>query len=235
MSEGGIAKGKPWFDQLAKELNGILFGIYCVTPENKSSDWMLWEAGFLSCASSVGARHVAPLAVGMSKGEIRGPLSIYQATDCTRDDLWRLIGVINAALHEDKRVAIPVLERTFGYVWPHLEKRIAEAVALPASLPSPVPEAQQMSEILALLRDNQREIAEIKVTMTRPLTWADPTYKFVASDPTNPAGGVNALWYGDRPSEALIQSDIAVQQKKIADAVELLSGRMVLVKPPEKK
>jgi hypothetical protein len=47
ISEESLEKGKPWFEQLRTELDKILFGIFCVTPENEKSPWMQWEAGVL--------------------------------------------------------------------------------------------------------------------------------------------------------------------------------------------
>jgi hypothetical protein len=37
MSEGGITKRGPWFDQLSSALNRIVFGVFCITLENKDS------------------------------------------------------------------------------------------------------------------------------------------------------------------------------------------------------
>jgi len=198
MSEGGIAKGKPWFDQLSGALKEILFGVFCVTPENRDSAWMQWEAGFLSSASALGDRHVAPLAIGMSKGALSGPLSIYQGTDSDKEDMLRLIKDINNALSEDKRVPLQTLEITFGYVWPALEQRIAVAIALPSEAPTEpkVSESERLAaETVALLRDNQRETAETKAMIRRleaGLEGRAPT-RFVFADPTNPVIGSGSL------------------------------------------
>jgi TIR domain len=200
MSEEGIAKGKPWFDQLATGLNGILFGVFCVTPENKDSEWMQWEAGVLSAASTIGDRHVAPLAIGMSKGTLSGPFAIYQGTDVDRADMLRLVKDINGALADDKKVPVPSLEATFGYVWPDLERRIAAAVALPMRKPAVpiVSESDRFAEVIALLRDGQRETAETKAIIRRleAVVEARATTRFVFSDPTNPVGGAGTLILG---------------------------------------
>jgi hypothetical protein len=36
-----------WFQSLANTLENALAGIICVTPENRSSPWLLFEAGSL--------------------------------------------------------------------------------------------------------------------------------------------------------------------------------------------
>jgi hypothetical protein len=169
MSENDIPKGKPWFDELAKALNSIVFTIVCVTPENTSSPWLLWESGFLSSASQLGDRHTVPLAIKMNKESIGGPLSVYQATDTTREDMLRLLVRINAAVLEEKRITNEILERTFALIWPELEKELqAAANAVVEERPAPVDtKPVQMAEILGLLRQQQREGAEVKAAVER--------------------------------------------------------------------
>lgn len=164
MSESDLPKGKPWFENLKKNLDSIVFAIVCTTPENCGSQWLLWESGFLSSTSKLGDRHVVPLAVGMAKGAIGGPLSIYQGADVTHDDMFRLIGNINMALDEGRRVPDAVLGRTFELIWPTLEKRLQAAVALESPQPPAKLREQpdQQDEMLALLRQQQREGADIK-------------------------------------------------------------------------
>lgn len=162
MSEENLEKGKPWFDQLRSELNQILFGVFCVTPENWESPWMQWEAGLLSSSSALGDRRVAPIAIGTSKGSIRGPLAIYQGTDADREDVLRLIKHINLALDEKQRVPATTLETTFAYVWPQLEQRLKAAVALVTEKKPVIPTDVRLDEITALLRDVQRTTAEFR-------------------------------------------------------------------------
>lgn len=162
MSEGDLPKGKPWFDELAKALSTITFAVVCVTKENARSPWMLWEAGFLSLPTALGDRRVAPLAIGFPKGSLDGPLSIYQGTDTTRDDILRLIRAINDTLPTESRIAAATLATTFDWGWPRLEERIQSAVnaRVQEQAAPEVDEKQQISEILALLRQQQRDSAE---------------------------------------------------------------------------
>jgi hypothetical protein len=164
ISEADLPKGKPWFDELTKALNSIIFALICVTPENESAPWLLWESGFLSSASALGDRRIVPLAVGRPKNSLSGPLSIYQATDTSREDIQRLILQINAALPEDRQVVADKVQRTFNHIWPELERKLIAALAIPIDAkkpPQPEPREQQ-SEVLALLRQQQRAGAELK-------------------------------------------------------------------------
>jgi hypothetical protein len=160
MSEESLQKGKPWFDQLRKELDQILFGVFCVTGENQDSWWMQWEAGFLSSSTELGDRRVAPFAIGLAKGEITGPLSIYQATEPTREDVLRLVKDINSSLPDGRSISERSLTATFTHVWPTLEKRLQEAIDLQIdSSESVAPIKDRSAEIVALLRESQRQVA----------------------------------------------------------------------------
>ena len=45
MSETDIEKGTRGLSELAKALEAIKVGISCLTPENLSAPWLLFEAG----------------------------------------------------------------------------------------------------------------------------------------------------------------------------------------------
>jgi TIR domain-containing protein len=201
LSEGGLAKGKPWYDQLARERDSILFAILCVTPENKDSPWVVWEAGFLSAVPALGDRRVAPLAIGMSKGALSGgPLAIYHGIDTTNEDLLRLLNDINGVVPAEKRISPQVLKRTFGFVWPDLERRIIAARDLPRKAPV-VPKAtadDQLSQVLALLRENQREGAEIKAMIRRSelQSHAGPGRIAAGTETTDAAAAAGSLQAG---------------------------------------
>jgi len=167
MSENDILKGKPWFEELTKALNSIVFAIVCVTRENTNSPWMLWEAGFLSSASGLGDRHIVPLAIGLKKESLGGPLSVYQAVDTSREDFLRLVKRINEAVDKDKRIEPDVLESTFRYIWPELDKKLEAAAAIAVDEAPPPPEETGVvqAEILGLLRQQQRETANLRATI----------------------------------------------------------------------
>ena len=48
ISTDDIEKGSQWFGELNDQLNDIGVGILCLTPENLTAPWILFEAGSLS-------------------------------------------------------------------------------------------------------------------------------------------------------------------------------------------
>jgi hypothetical protein len=81
--------------ELAKALEGAELGILCLTKENLSSPWILFEAGALSKSMSEG--RVVPLLVDLQPTDLDGPLSQFQAITATKEGIRRLLKVIAEA------------------------------------------------------------------------------------------------------------------------------------------
>ncbi|MEL7059967.1 MAG: TIR domain-containing protein [Acidobacteriota bacterium] len=132
MSAHEIAKGDRWSDGISRSLETHQIGIICVTPENYKAPWILFEAGALSKA--VGSSRVCPLLLGLSPGDLSGPLAMFQSTSIDKGDLLSLIRSLNAEAGE-LALAEEVLQDSFENGWPHFEeevKRIAR-IEIPGS------------------------------------------------------------------------------------------------------
>ena len=78
-----LPKGGSWFQSLANTLENALAGIICVTPENRSSPWLLFEAGSLiRCDYTVA---LFPVLLDLPPTSLDGPLALLQATVIERD------------------------------------------------------------------------------------------------------------------------------------------------------
>ena len=121
-SPDDIAKGVRWSTDVAAELQESKVGILCVTADNLTAPWLMFEAGAL--AKSLDRARVIPLLVDVEPSALVGPLSQFQAAKCDRVDVNRMIKVINeqlgaAALEDD------VLNSVFEKWWPDLESKIS--------------------------------------------------------------------------------------------------------------
>lgn len=123
-SRDDIRKGAGWLAKLNSELDQSNFGILCVTPDNKDAAWLLFEAGAL--AKKIEHAHVCPLLLGIDYVQLKGPLSQFQATEATRDDVWKLITSINSALGDDA-LTESRLSTAFDKNWSDLEAAIKNA------------------------------------------------------------------------------------------------------------
>ena len=95
VSSEDIPKGSRWIEHLAGELNTTHCGIICVTPANLREPWLNFEAGAQSQA--VERVQVHPFLIGVSPGDLAGPLSQFQATAFTKDEVRRLVRAGGAA------------------------------------------------------------------------------------------------------------------------------------------
>lgn len=140
LSRADIEAGQRWADQVAKELEACNFGILCVTRENVSSPWVLFEAGAL--AKSMQGSRVIPLLLDLEFRDITGPLAQFQAKKVDRTGLFEVV----QSLNQSEQHAVPEarVAQLFDALWPELEKKVN---AIP-SLASPAKHARPQPEIL---------------------------------------------------------------------------------------
>lgn len=150
LSEADLTAGERWGPALAKELETSNFGIVCITRENLTSPWILFEAG--SLAKSLEGSRVIPLLLDVEFSEITGPLAQFQAKKVDRDGVFEVVQSINSQAKQP--VADAQLRQLFDALWPNLEKQIAE-------IPKTVAPAKQTR--------SQHEILEELVTSVRSL------------------------------------------------------------------
>jgi hypothetical protein len=131
MSGSDIDKGTRWGNEIAEQLRTATIGIICVTPENLTSPWLLFEAGALS---KLADSYVCTLLMDIAPGAVPSPLGTFQATQTIKDDVLGLISTINAILGEDG-LTPEQLGRIFARSWPELEQRFAEIKALESETP----------------------------------------------------------------------------------------------------
>src|SRR5438034_8376303 len=87
-----INKGTLWPAELNKGLSTTV-GILCLTQENKNSPWLLFEAGALS--KGLTKARVCPILIDLQPKDLEPPLSHFNLTVPTKEDIWKLIMTIN--------------------------------------------------------------------------------------------------------------------------------------------
>lgn len=148
LSQSDIAAGERWGTEVAKELEGSNFGIICVTRENASAPWILFEAGALAKLMQEG--RVIPLLLDIEFKDISGPLAQFQAKKVERTGLNDVIVSINRMATQpvpDDRAA-----RLFESLWPEFEKR-ASSIPKPTAPTKPNrPQLEVLEELVASVR-----------------------------------------------------------------------------------
>lgn len=159
VSSEDIRKGNQWRTKISKELAETKFGIACLTTENTSAPWLLFETGALS--KSLEETSVCTLLIPPLKSEaVKGPLSGFQHTSFNKDDFWKLISTLNS-LNGDNALPQERLSRVFEKWWGDLESAINQIItATPAKAVSERSERDMIAEILDLTRSIARATSD---------------------------------------------------------------------------
>lgn len=155
-SPADIEKGAQWLADLNAKLEQESIGILCVTRESLGAPWLLFEAGVLSKALE--ASRVCPLIFDVEPSDLQGPLAQFQATRPTKDDMRRLLGMLNRRV--EVSIADHQLDTLHELLWPQLSERFEVIRAHPTAKAAPhrtLPEL--MEEILTRIRAIERGLA----------------------------------------------------------------------------
>lgn len=121
LSSADIDKGARWSSDLAAALATAKAGIICLTPNNLTAPYILFESGALS--RTVEKPFVCTLLIAMEPSDVSGPLAQFQATKLTKEDLLQLLKTLNKALGKSA-LRDSQVETTFDLCWPKLKERL---------------------------------------------------------------------------------------------------------------
>lgn len=169
-----IEKGTRWANDIAKELQSSSFGILCITRENISAPWILFEAGALS--KRLEKTHNCPILLGISNADLSGPLKQFQGTAFDKNDVKQLINAINNRITEGK-LNSKTLVTAFEIWWPDLYEKVSAILAKEAIPDQPIrPDRELLGEILLLSRHGSMQARKPGFN---PKALADLTEKYI--------------------------------------------------------
>lgn len=146
-SQEDLQKGGRWHSELSKQLQDSNFGIACLTPDNLDSAWILYEAGAIT--KFVDDAHLSPFLLNVKPSEIPAPLTAFNATGTTKDDVLRLVRSIN--LVQNPPLTDSILVKAFDASWGHLSseiERAAKAVSKKGAQRSSTNSSGELDQIL---------------------------------------------------------------------------------------
>jgi hypothetical protein len=94
-----LEKGARWDSEISKELHESHVGLLCMTPENLSAPWLLFEAGALS--KDLGRGRVCPVLFTVDSADLLFPLAKFQAAKFEKSEMLRIIRMINSGLGDN--------------------------------------------------------------------------------------------------------------------------------------
>ena len=151
-SPDDITKGTRWNTEISKELDASKVGLICLTRENLESSWIMFEAGALS--KNIEKSKVVPLLFGVEPSDIQGPLVQFQAGKFSKDELRKVVKMINSEVGENS-LDSGVLDNVFDKWWPELEAKIESALetAKTSNKKDLRSDRDLLEEVLTLTRD----------------------------------------------------------------------------------
>ncbi len=150
-----LTKESIWFGDITDELSNTSVGILCLTPDNLSAAWVLFEAGALS--KGLSKSRVCPLLINLSHSVLTPPLSLFNGTLPVKDDMLKLIKTINSQ-NGDRALTDDRVEKAFEKWWPVFEGDYSEIIKhhRPEKEIHRRPQGEVLEEVLETVRAIQR-------------------------------------------------------------------------------
>jgi hypothetical protein len=155
-----IPAGSRWNTEIADELSSTKFGIICVTKANQHEPWLQFEAGALAKTLDE-QTHVCPYLIGMSEGELSGPLVAFQSVRADEAGTKKLVQDINAAMAASGHANLPEAQvnKAFDRSWGELQTKLNDLTESSGTTIAKIPSVPEMVvEILAISRDLNRQL-----------------------------------------------------------------------------
>jgi hypothetical protein len=146
-----IEKGSRWADDISKNLEECRIGLLCLTQEALTSSWIMFEAGALS--KHLGKSYVCPILFNVDNSDLKGPLTQFQTTQFSKDEIKKLLVTINS--QTDSKLDSSVLNEVYEMWWPKLEAQVQKII-----------ETYQPEDIQKVKRSD-RELLEEILELTR--------------------------------------------------------------------
>lgn len=175
MSERDLGAGAAWGVALHEQLKQADFGILCLSRDNLTTPWIIYEAGALAMSAKAGC--VVPYLLSVEPRELPPPLSLFQSVRADRGGTWKLVWTINQ-VRTDK-LSDQRLCDAFERAWPSLAGPLGETllIQMHGDVAVVTPSSSQLyedDEIKALreklkdiLRNDQRRIVVDLVKVER--------------------------------------------------------------------
>lgn len=148
VSDKDISAGERWAQKIAGELESSNFGILCITPENLSSEWILFEAGALSKAMQ--DAKVIPLLFGLELSELSGPLSQFQALKVDEQGMIDTLKAINNA--SENKTKENTIENLVPALWSGLQEKLNAIPAIAETEKHMRPQSEIMEDLVSQVR-----------------------------------------------------------------------------------
>lgn len=160
ISSRDIDRGALWFSEISEQLSDTGIGIVCLTAENQTKPWILFEAGAL--AKGLSYNRVCTLLIDLQPTDIEDPLAQFNHTFPTKESMWSLVRTLNNLL-QTQSLDDRILQNVFETYWPQFETEFAEVIKKSPQVPAqPRTEDSLLKEILSNTRGLASKVRELE-------------------------------------------------------------------------
>lgn len=166
ISTRDLDRGSLWFGEINDQLKDTTVGIICLTQENKSRPWILFEAGAL--AKGLSTSRVCTFLIDLEPKDIEDPLAQFNHTFPTSESIFSLVKTLNSTLGANC-LDTRVLDQVFKTYWPQFEQKFQEVLSQTDS-PGPTkprPKEDVLGEILENTRAMSSRIRRLEIDLDR--------------------------------------------------------------------
>lgn len=186
VSTHDIGSGTIWFSEIQTQLAETSVGIVCLTQENKTKPWILFEAGAL--AKGISASRVCTFLIDLNHADVENPLAQFNHTLPDQQGMRHLTRTLNAALPVEHRLRDDVLDKVFSTYWTQFEqsfKKVLETEPAAAVDVEPRSEKSMLVEILEHTRSLSGRVGELerRALSSNGITSTDFTDLLLSLDP----------------------------------------------------
>ncbi|MDX1998486.1 MAG: TIR domain-containing protein [Thermoanaerobaculia bacterium] len=153
ISTRDLDRGALWITEINNQLQDTVVGIICLTQENKSRPWILFEAGAL--AKGLPTARVCTLLIDLEPKDVEDPLAQFNHTFPDRESIYSLVRMLNSRLGEGN-LTDGVLAQVFDTYWPRFESAFTGVLAHTEA--KPPAEERKGEDILVEVLENTRAV-----------------------------------------------------------------------------
>lgn len=166
ISTRDLDRGSLWFGEINDQLKDTTVGIICLTQENKTRPWILFEAGAL--AKGLSTSRVCTLLIDLEPRDIEDPLAQFNHTLPNKESIHALVKTLNSALGSTG-LDMRVLDQVFETYWQQFSDRFQAILEETKSTEptKPRPKEDMLGEILENTRLMSSRIRRLEAEIDR--------------------------------------------------------------------
>lgn len=150
-------RGSIWFSEIGAAINSVNNGIVCLTKENLTAPWILFEAGAL--ARNFGSNRVCTFLIDVKPKDVSDPLAQFNHTLPTKESMFQLVKTLNERL-EGSKLSDTMLQREFDLNWNLFESEFQKIMTetREGEKPPEKSEREILNDIVDLLQGVNRKV-----------------------------------------------------------------------------